>query len=183
MLCSRIPLPESIVLATIAKLEFYLSAGKKKREEGWKGEQSMEICCLSVTPLIFSPISPSSLFLKVSLVIIYKTLSASCTPSAMTHPNFFFFLSVIFLSLVDPWPFEHLPHLISTKLKSCSAPLLTLLPLLLSSWLFFLVAPWEIYRIHAVIEYQRWRRGFCNGVENYKGLSVRHICLPNVISV
>lgn len=57
--CSHIPLPESIALATNAEPESQEEIKKKKKRVG---EQSMELCCSSVTWLMLSSISHGSSF-------------------------------------------------------------------------------------------------------------------------
>lgn len=62
MLCSRIPLPESIVLATTAKLEFYLSAGKKKRGGVEGGTEHGDMLFISHTTNFLSHLPQFPLF-------------------------------------------------------------------------------------------------------------------------
>lgn len=102
MLCSRIPLPESIVLATIAKLEFYLSAGKKKRGGVEGGREHGDMLFISHTTNFLSHLPQFPLFeseLGNNLQDLERLVH---TVSHDTSQFLFFFLSVIFLSLVDP---------------------------------------------------------------------------------
>lgn len=142
----------------------------------------MEICCLSVTRLILSPISLYSPF-ENELGINLQDLERLMHTISSDVPLFFLF----FWSIYDLLSATHI--LISTKLKSCSV---TPPPHPTPNSHFLFVLTTQFLGPNEILgRYTTFKQGlnisgeegvFVTGWKNYKGLSVRHICLPNVIS-